>query len=128
MIPPCAHHELQSWGTPPANRRVTGIRYVSAATRAAALPATPEPTTNSRSFFSCVSLLGLIAVVPNPRRRLLLPIHLPFDEYNDEGALRRQRDRSPICLKARIVVILRYWIYDFYSYRLLCNGRFLGTN
>jgi hypothetical protein len=54
----------------PANKSVTGILYVSAAINAAELPATPDPTTNNRSFFfglwrsfSLVFVAVVVAVV-----------------------------------------------------------------
>mmetsp|Transcript_17127 Transcript_17127/g.49515 ORF Transcript_17127/g.49515 Transcript_17127/m.49515 type:complete len:207 (+) Transcript_17127:1909-2529(+) len=49
MMPPWAQYELQSVGTLPAKRRVTGTPYRSAAMRAAEHPATPDPTTRRRS-------------------------------------------------------------------------------
>lgn len=91
MIPPCAQNELQSVGRLPANIIATGILWVSAAIRAAADPATPDPITKSRSSGRRGSwwrtrLLGVASTffpvvddnvrLCKPRRQRLLPLHI----------------------------------------------------
>jgi hypothetical protein len=92
---------------------VTGIWCVSAATSAAALPATPEPTTSNRSFFLLLLFresLVWIDGVPNPRL-VELAFHPRFEGENDDvpivGTL-FQQDLSPSIRKVLVAIVIPF--------------------
>jgi hypothetical protein len=104
---------------------VTGILWVSAAIRAAALPATPEPTTSNRSL--CVEATPLADVaVPNPRPQFFA--HPLFEEEKDDDqpfdCTRLRQDRSPMVRKVLIVIVVYCFslLFSTIAASILCWG------